>query len=104
MSSSCTQCLQAFEISAADREFYVKLEVPEPKLCPDCRQQRRLAFRNERRLYHRDCDLCHKTFISIYSPDKTFPVYCPACWWGDQWNALSYGLDFDFSRPFFEQW
>ena len=24
-------------------------------------------------------------------------------WWGDEWNAFDYGQDFDFSRPFFEQ-
>jgi len=26
------------------------------------------------------------------------------CWWGDGWDYSSYGKDFDFSRPFFEQY
>jgi hypothetical protein len=42
--------------------------------------------------------------ISIYSPDKEYEVYCSNCWWGDTWDPLSYGRDFDFSKPFFEQW
>ncbi|MBI4159893.1 hypothetical protein HY504_01875 [Candidatus Wolfebacteria bacterium] len=39
----------------------------------------------------------------MYSADKSCRVYCPPCWWSDGWNALDYGRDYDFSRPFFEQ-
>ncbi|MBI2463803.1 hypothetical protein HYV57_02515 [Candidatus Peregrinibacteria bacterium] len=74
-----------------------------PTMCPDCRQQRRLAFRNERRLYHRKCDLTGKQVISLYSPDKPYKVYEQKEWWGDQWDPLSFGRDFDFKRHFFEQ-
>lgn len=108
----CRQCETLFTIEPEDLEFYKKISpvfagkkemIPPPTLCPDCRQQLRLAFRNERNLYHRTCDLCRESIISIYSADKTFPVYCPTCWWGDGWDALSYGRDFDDNRPFFEQ-
>ncbi|MBI4059569.1 hypothetical protein HY406_00725, partial [Candidatus Giovannonibacteria bacterium] len=30
-------------------------------------------------------------------------VYCRDCWWSDNWEPLDYGRDYDFSRPFFEQ-
>jgi hypothetical protein len=101
--ANCKKCGDGFEITDKDRAFYAKMDVPEPGLCPDCRQQRRLAFRNERKLYQGTCGLCRKQMISIYSPDKPYPVYCSNCWWGDGWDPLSYGRDFDFSRPFFEQ-
>jgi len=39
----------------------------------------------------------------MYSPDKPYKVFEQNEWWGDNWNALDYGRDFDFSRPFFEQ-
>lgn len=39
----------------------------------------------------------------MYSPDKPYPVYDQAYWWGDTWSAIDYGREFDFSRPFFEQ-
>lgn len=99
----CSNCTQPFEITAEDQEYYVKFEVPEPKNCPDCRQQRRIAFRNDRNYYRRMCDMCHKSIISIYSEDKPFPVYCRDCFWSDKYNPLDYGREFDTTRPFMEQ-
>jgi hypothetical protein len=72
-------------------------------MCPDCRRQRRLLFRNERTLYRGNCDLCKKSFISTFPANAPFPVYCSDCWWSDNWDPLEYGRDFDFNRPFFEQ-
>jgi Zn ribbon nucleic-acid-binding protein len=59
-------------------------------LCPECRQQRRLSFRNERNLYKRDCDATGKSIISIYSPDKPYKVYNQDFWWSDNWDAMDY--------------
>ena len=99
----CTNCKKGFEITDDDLGFYEKMQVPAPTFCPDCRFQRRYAWRNERNLYKRKCNLCQRDIISIYSPDKPFTVYCSECYHGDAWDPLSYGKDFDFSRPFFEQ-
>lgn len=104
MPKNCPNCGQDFETTKKDQQFYQKMHVPEPPLCPNCRQQRRLAFRNERKLYQGKCGLCQKSMITIYSPDKPYPVYCKDCWWGDQWDPLEYSQDFDFNRPFFPQW
>ncbi|MCA9364047.1 hypothetical protein KC727_02415 [Candidatus Kaiserbacteria bacterium] len=41
--------------------------------------------------------------MSRYSPDAPYTVYCPKCWWGDGWDGFEYGREYDFSRPFFEQ-
>lgn len=80
-----------------------KYLIPPPKLCPDCREQRRTCFRNERKLYERKCDFSGQEIISTYSPDKPYKVYEKDIWWSDAWDPLSYGRDFDFSQPFFEQ-
>ncbi|NUJ98065.1 hypothetical protein HGA92_04745 [Candidatus Gracilibacteria bacterium] len=77
--------------------------IPSPTLCPDCRQQRRLSFRNERKLYKRKCDATEKNIITMFSPDKPYKVYGQDAWWSDNWDVLDYGRDFDFNRPFFEQ-
>lgn len=100
---SCPNCQQKFSVTDADQVLYDKLQVPRPKLCPDCRQQRRLAFRNERYMYRRKCDFSGKDIISMYPPDSPFKIYDQDIWWSDQWDALSYGRDFDFARSFFEQ-
>ena len=100
----CGSCKGRFTVPSDDVDFYTKISVPAPTWCPRCRQQRRYAWRNERVLYRRNCDLCGKSTVTIYSPNKPFKVYCPPCWWGDSWSALDYGRNFDFSKPFFPQW
>jgi hypothetical protein len=103
MYRTCQNCKTSFEITDDDQQFYTKISVPPPTHCPDCRQQRRYAWRNERTLYRRKCDLCGKSTVTIYSQNKPYEVYCPPCWWGDGWDAKEFGRDFDFTRPFFEQ-
>jgi hypothetical protein len=113
MNKICVQCSVTFEVSDEDRAFLEKVSpviagqkylIPEPDQCPDCRKQRRMCFRNDRSLYKRKCDLSGRDILSICSVDKPFTVYGHKEWWSDQWNALDYGREFDFSRSFFEQW
>ena len=109
MNKICQNCKQNFTIEPEDFVFYEKIYVPAPTFCPECREQRRLAFRNERSLYKRKCDLCQKEVVSIYSPmppsgwAKPFTVYCPDCWYSDKWSMLASGRDFDFTKLFFPQ-
>jgi hypothetical protein len=112
MEQACHQCSATFEITDDDLAFYDKVSpviggkkypIPPPALCPDCRMQRRLSFRNQTTVYKRKCDKSGKDIVSIYSPDKPFVVYAPDEWWGDGWDAMDYGKEIDFSRSFFEQ-
>ena len=99
----CQNCKASFVIDASDFAFYEKMKVPAPTFCPTCRLQRRLMFRNERNLYRRTCDRCGKTMLTIHSPDKQRIVYCQVCWWGDEWDASEYAMEYDPARNFFEQ-
>ncbi len=112
MQKTCKNCQISFEIYPEDLAFYERISptfdgkkfpIPTPTLCPTCRWQRRTAFRNERTLYHATCGLSGKSMISMHRPDVPFPVYSINEWRSDKWNPLDYGRDFDFSRPFFEQ-
>ena len=100
---NCQNCKQDFTIEPEDFEFYEKMKVPPPTFCPACRFQRRLSFLNVFSLYKRPCDLCKKDFVAMYAADSLYTVYCPKCWWSDGWDPYKYGRDYDFSRPFFEQ-
>lgn len=113
MQKNCRQCDVVFDISDVDLAFYEKVSpvfngkkelIPPPILCPPCREQQRMLFRNEWSFYHRSCDLTGKLMLSIYSPDKPYTVYEQSVWWSDQFDPLAYGREFDFTRPFFEQW
>jgi hypothetical protein len=101
--NTCSKCKKQFEPSQAEKDFLKKVDLPHQGICPDCRRQRRFAFRNERKLYHRKCDLTEKQIISIYRPDSPYKVYDQHEWHSDKWDAFDSGRDFDFSRPFFEQ-
>ncbi len=112
MQRSCTQCGQTFDLPETDLALLDRLApvfaekkelIPPPTLCPDCRWQRRLCFRNERKLYHRKCDLSGRSMISMHPTGTSFPVYYITEWLSDKWNPQDSGRPFDFSRPFFEQ-
>ncbi|HBY73516.1 MAG TPA: hypothetical protein DEG44_02365 [Candidatus Kerfeldbacteria bacterium] len=104
MDNQCKQCSKTFRIEPRDLEFYRRLNVPEPTHCPDCRTQRRMAWRNERSLYPGTCDKCGKQMISRHHPNSGYTVYCQTCYRADSWDARVYGRDIDWSKPFFEQW
>ncbi|MEK7187353.1 MAG: hypothetical protein AAB691_00725 [Patescibacteria group bacterium] len=99
----CQNCKNAFVIEAQDFEFYQKIEVPPPTFCPDCRLQRRLTWRNERTLYKGKCAATGKDFLTMFSPESKIVVYNRDYWWSDNWDQLASSRDYDFSRPFFEQ-
>ncbi len=112
MRKSCRQCQNSFEIVEDDLKFYEKVSpvfngkkylIPPPTLCPDCRFQRRAARRNERHLYKRKCSFSGQDIVALYPENAIFPVYSQKIWWGDKWSPQNYGMDFDFNRPFFEQ-
>lgn len=103
MTQPCPQCNKTFQIDQWDKDFYIKIDVPPPTLCPDCRQQRRLAQINQLFLYARTCAATNKNLISNHHPTQPYPVYDMAYWYSDAWDPTEYGREFDFSRPFFEQ-
>ena len=102
--TNCQNCKNDFNIEADDFLFYEKIKVPPPTFCPDCRLIRRMAWRNERSLYKRNCDLCGKSKILQFSADSKYKVYCRECWWSDEWDGVDVGREYDFSRSFFEQY
>jgi hypothetical protein len=112
MHNACHHCRTPFQITDGDLAFYEKMSpifngkkfpIPPPTHCPQCRQQRRVAQANQLNLYERKCDLTGSTIISNLAPDSPYKVYRSEDWYSDAWDPLQYGRDFDFSRPFFEQ-
>ena len=91
---TCQNCKQDFTIESDDFAFYEKIKVPPPTFCPECRLQRRLAWRNERSLYKRNCNLCKDSMFAIYPADTPFPVYCNRCWFSDDWDVIDYGKEY----------
>ncbi len=61
-----------------------------PTLCLDCRLRRRLAFRNERFLFRRECAATKRTIISVFPPESEAVVYYSDSWRSDSWDARTY--------------
>lgn len=106
MEKICAITGKPFTVTDFELDFFKKfdVELPTPTLCIEERHRRRLAYRNERKIYNATCALTGKPIISIYSPGKNLKVFSSEAWWGDEWDGRDYGRDFDFSRPFFDQY
>ncbi len=100
---TCQNCKQDFTIEPEDFDFYTKIKVPPPTFCPECRMIRRLTWRNERSLFKRTCAKTGKQVITMFHPEAPVVVYDRDIWWSDEWDPIEFGQEYDFSRPFFEQ-
>ncbi|MCX6722862.1 MAG: hypothetical protein NT094_02205, partial [Candidatus Staskawiczbacteria bacterium] len=83
-------CTIGFKVIKAELDFYEKMDLPIPKLCPNCRHFERLKQRNPLKLWHRQC-MCNKDhphhtgkcpneFETSYAPDRPEIVYCEECY------------------------
>jgi hypothetical protein len=99
----CQNCKQDFVIEPDDFGFLERIQAPPPTFCWRCRAIRRMAFRNMRHPYIRTCDATKEKIFTLMPPDSLMPVYDNKYWHSDNWNPLDYGVDYDFSKPFFVQ-
>ena len=96
------QCTTAFRIISQELEFYRKMNLPVPRLCPNCRHYQRLKQRNLLKLWHRKCTCagarsengvysntithfhnanhCPNEFETSYAPERPEIVYCEQCY------------------------
>lgn len=96
------QCTEAFRIILPELKFYRKINLPLPRLCPNCRHYQRLKWRNPLHLWHRKCQCagaksgnevyentaqhfhgakpCPNEFETSYSPERKEIVYCEKCY------------------------
>lgn len=96
------QCTTAFKITPNELQFYRKMNIPPPELCPNCRHIGRHKKRNPPKLQQRKCDCsgkqssnndylntaqhfhgsgqCPNEFETSYSPKRKEIVYCEQCY------------------------
>ncbi|MBI4975452.1 hypothetical protein HZC20_02125 [Candidatus Peregrinibacteria bacterium] len=104
ITKTCRITKQPFIVSDKEIAFYKKMGVPIPTISPVERIRIMMSFRNEWKLFKRKCDATGDEIISAYPKDSPFKVYKNEIWWGDSWDATDYGRDFNFNKPFFEQY
>lgn len=111
-SSICRKTGISFEVTAEDLDFYRRISptingktysIPAPTLCPDQRAMRRLVWRNSNNLYKRSCNKSGRSVISGFPANSPYPIIANDIWWGDSWEELDSGREFNFEQPFFAQ-
>jgi hypothetical protein len=110
---TCAVSGTEFPIYQSDLAYYEKISptfegkkyvIPAPKLCPEEREARRMAWRNEWKLYRRTCNKTGKSMMSMYPEDCGYTVYDRKVWYSDARDAMDCGRDYDFSKTFFENY
>ena len=99
----CQNCKKDFVIEVEDFNFYERMKVPAPTFCPLCRAERRMVYRNERKLFKIKNSKTRKDMFSLYPSRESKKNFTQEEWFSDDWDANEYGRDYDFSRSFFEQ-
>src|SRR3989338_5486993 len=84
------QCTTAFKIIPDELQFYKKMDIALPRLCPNCRYNEKLQQRNPLKLWHRQCmcdknhphhtGKCPNEFETSYAPERPEIVYCESCY------------------------
>ncbi len=100
---TCQNCKSQFTIEPEDFEFYEKIKVPPPTFCPECRFIRRAIFWNNGQLFRKKDVRTGQEIFSTYPEESPIKIYDRDFWWSDGWDALAYGRDYDFNKPFFAQ-
>lgn len=100
---TCLISGKQFAISPAEQDYCKQNGIPLPVVHPHERLRHMLVFRNRLYLYHDKCALSQKPMLSCVPPESKYKVYDIDVWESDQWDGTEYGREYDFSRPFFEQ-
>lgn len=103
LSKICFDCKNEFTIDSGDLLLYEKVGLKVPEKCFECRTKQYFIFSIFGKFRKGVSDLSKESFITIFPNNPRFPIYKSYEWWSDIWDPMSYGQEYDSSRPFFEQ-
>ncbi len=69
-----------YKIIPQELLFYRNMGLPLPKKSPDQRHKERIARRNPRKLWNRNCQKCNKAIRTSFASDRPEIVYCEDCY------------------------
>lgn len=77
---ACEMTGKNFRVIPQELKFYKRMKLPMPRRCPDQRYLDRLAKRNPRTLWKRNCSECSVELQTSYAPDRPEAVLCEECY------------------------
>lgn len=72
---SCEETGKNYKIISQEETFLRRQEFAAPRKCPDARHQERMAGRNPRKLWKRECAASGVEILTTYAPDRPEKVY-----------------------------
>jgi len=102
----CLECKKSFKVEKEDIDFYKTLRVPPPKLCPKCRQVRRISMlMRVPKFFKRPCTAPghSENIVTVFPPSSPHKIYDANYWHSDAWDPASYGRQYDNGKRFFDQ-
>ncbi len=79
---TCQSTGKPFRIIKAELDFYRRINLPLPRLCPEARHLDRMKKRLPRRLRSGHCGSCGMEIASAYEAPRQGRVYCEKCYLG----------------------
>lgn len=96
----CSNCKKNYRVIPDEFQFYKQLDIPLPRLCPDCRHVRRVIARGPNKLWNRTCmcggkasgnykntaehfhkdESCPNKFQTPFAPEREEMLYCADCY------------------------
>src|SRR5258708_15974451 len=99
----CESCKTEFKIDSGDFDLYEKIGLNVPDICPECRWKQYFSFSVFGKFRKGVSDLSGESFITVLPANSRYPIYSSHEWWGDAWDAMNFGQDYDPGRSFFDQ-
>jgi hypothetical protein len=99
----CVNCNKEFKIDSGDLNLYEKVGLKTPDSCFFCRTQQFQAFSVFGKFRKGVSDLSGENLITVLPNNPRYPIYKSHEWWGDSWDPMEHGQDYDPNRSFFDQ-
>jgi hypothetical protein len=77
---ACASCQRNYRITPQELAALKQRNLPLPDQCFFCRHRQRMAMRNPRKLWERECVKCGKWISTSYPPSRPEIVYCESCY------------------------
>src|SRR3989338_3967347 len=103
ISKICVDCKKEFVIDLGDLILYKKIGLKIPEQCFFCRFKQYSAFWVFGKFRKGISDLSGENLITVLPNNARYPIYKSHEWWGDGWDPMNFGQDYDSSRFFFGQ-
>jgi hypothetical protein len=103
ITKNCVDCKNEFVIDSGDLILYEKIGLKVPEQCFFCRFKQYSAFWVFGKFRKGVSDLSGESLITVLPSNPRYPIYKSHEWWGDGWDAMVSGVEYDSSKSFFDQ-